>query len=160
MKSQKIVSAGFIVYKQVGRKIKFLLLYRGRDVWDMPRGRMRADEKSLQTAFREVYEETGLHRRHLKFDRKFHRLYEKFPYWQGENRVLKIVIFYLAEATRFQVKLSKEHEGYAWFTLKEAFRHLGRYRKRKEILKKAWEYIRNKQLSQNNLPLPQSDKLQ
>jgi len=138
---KKIISAGLIIYRRDKNSIKFLLLYRGRGVWDMPRGRMEAEERSVQTAFREVYEETGLKRADLQIDRDFRRVYEKFPYFRDQESIFKIVIFYLAKTEKTQVRLSHEHDGYGWFSLREAQRHLGRYQKRKKLLQRAWEHI-------------------
>lgn len=142
LKNRKIISAGLIIYRWFKEGPKFLLLYRGRGAWDMPRGRMEADERSWQTAFREVYEETGLRKNDLRVDQSFRRVYEKFPYSRGREAFFKIVIFYLAETDKAQIRLSREHEGYGWFSLGEAQRYLGRYAKRKELLRRAWEYIR------------------
>lgn len=142
-KWQRIISAGLIIYRKTNEGIKFLLLYRGRGVWDMSRGRMEADERSTQTAFREVYEETGLKKSDLRVDKSFQRVYEKFPYSRGGENLFKIVIFYLAETKKSHIKISEEHDGYGWFSLKEAQRHLGRYHKRKKLLQKAWEHVNN-----------------
>lgn len=140
---ERIVSAGFIVYRKTKEGPKFLLLYRGRGVWDMPRGRMEQGERSLGTAFREVQEETGLRRGDLQLQKDFKRVYEKFPYFSREGkRMFKIIIFYLAETKKTQIKLSFEHEGYGWFTLNEAKKHLTRYKVRQDLLKKAWDYIK------------------
>jgi len=141
-KWQKVISAGLIIYRMTDQGPKFLLLYRGRNIWDLPRGRMEAAERSLQTAFREVWEETGLRRSDLRIERNFRKAYEKFPYTSGRRRVFKIVIFYLAETANSQVRVSPEHEGYAWFNLNEARRHLTRFKVRQAIIKKAWDFIK------------------
>ncbi|MFH1759012.1 MAG: NUDIX domain-containing protein [Patescibacteria group bacterium] len=139
---KRIISAGLVVYRMTSEGPKFLLLYRGRGAWDMPRGRMETRERSLETAFREVEEETGLRRSDLDVKRNF-KMHEKFPYSRtGAGKIFKIVIFYLAETKKKQIELSREHEGYGWFSLYEANKYLGRYRVRKSILRKAWEHIR------------------
>lgn len=144
-KSRRIISAGLIVYRITEEGIKFLLLYRGRSTWDMPRGRMESGERSVRTAFREVYEETGLSSGDLAIDHSFRRVYEKFPYTRDNEKFFKIIIFYLAKTSQAQIRLSDEHEGYGWFTLKEAQKHLSKFRKRKDLLRKAWEHISVKQ---------------
>lgn len=142
-KGEKVVSAGFIVYRKTNDGPRFLLLYRGRGAWDMPRGRMMEGERSLGTAFREVKEETGLGRSDLRMKSDFRRVYEKFPYFSKEGkRGFKIVIFYLAETDKSKVVLSEEHEGYAWFTLNEARQHIKKYKARQELLKKAFDFIK------------------
>lgn len=139
----RIISAGFIVYRHTSEGPKFLLLYRGRGAWDMPRGRMESHEKSLQTAFREVAEETGLKRGDLILRSDFNRVTEKFPFSRkGHEKFFKIVIFYLAETKKSEIHLSDEHYGYAWFSLSEARKNLTRHKVRQQILKKAWDFIK------------------
>lgn len=140
---RRIISAGFIVFRHTEEGLKFLLLYRGRNAWDMPRGRMETQENSLETAFREVREETGLRASDLIIKRDFHRAYEKFPYSRDKERVFKIIIFYLAETPKREIKLSDEHEGYGWFTLAEARKQLSRFKVRQAILKRAADFIHN-----------------
>ncbi len=137
----KIISAGIIVFRRTQEGPRFLLLYRGRGIWDFARGRMEGGERSWQTAFREVQEETGLLRSRLKMLPNF-KVYEKFPYKRGKQNVFKIVIFYLAETRQMEIKVSFEHQGYGWFSYNEARRLLSRYRQRQEILHKAFDYIR------------------
>ncbi len=144
MITKKVVSAGFVVYRKTSKGIKFLLLYRGRGIWDMPRGRMEATERSLQTAFREVFEETGLKNNELRLQNNF-KVFEKFPYSMGKEQIFKIVIFYLAETDKVQITISDEHEGYGWFTLGEAKKHLAKFKTRASILKKAWDLVKSKE---------------
>lgn len=142
----KIISAGIIVFRWTKKGSVFLLLYRDKGVWDFPRGRMESGERSWQTAFREVEEETGLKSGELKVQDNF-KVFEKFPYGRkvanGKTQpIFKIVIFYLAETNQSQVVLSAEHAGYGWFSYNQAVRLLSRYKARVGILKKAIEYIK------------------
>ena len=58
---KKIKSCGFIVYKLDDEGQKYLLLHQTKSgTWSFPKGRMEAGEDELQTAMRELYEETGL----------------------------------------------------------------------------------------------------
>jgi 8-oxo-dGTP pyrophosphatase MutT (NUDIX family) len=136
----KVISAGIIIFRRVEGEIKFLFLYRSRGTWDFPRGRMEEGERSWQTAFREVREETGLRRSELVMHPNF-KVYEKFPYMSEGKRIFKVVIFYLAETAQSRVRISSEHEGYGWFSYSEAKKALSRYKARVEILKKAMEAI-------------------
>lgn len=136
----KVVSAGIIVFRWVEGEPKFLLLYRSQGTWDFPRGRMEDGERSWQTAFREVREETGLRRNELAIHPNF-KVHEKFPYTSNDKKIFKVVIFYLAETSQPRVRISAEHEGYGWFSFNEARRLLSRYKARVEILKKAGEAI-------------------
>jgi bis(5'-nucleosidyl)-tetraphosphatase len=136
----KVISAGIVIFRRVEGELKFLFLYRSRGVWDFPRGRMEEGERSWQTAFREVREETGLLRSELVMHPNF-KVFEKFPYMREGKRIFKVVIFYLAETSQSRVRISSEHEGYGWFSYSEARKALSRYKARVEILKKAMEAI-------------------
>lgn len=149
----KVVSAGIIIFRRIERELKFLLLYRSRGTWDFPRGRMEGGERSWQTAFREVREETGLRRNELTMHPNF-KVHEKFPYMSSGKKIFKIVIFYLAETNQPRVRLSLEHAGYGWFSASEARRMLHRYKARVEILKKAVDAIKRVEPSINELPPP------
>jgi 8-oxo-dGTP pyrophosphatase MutT (NUDIX family) len=62
-------------------------------VWALPKGLIDDGERGLETAIREVYEETGLHARG---DRKLGDV--RYVYtWEGE-RVFKVVSFFLLRA--------------------------------------------------------------
>ena len=143
----KVISAGIIVFRLADKEPLFLLLYRDKGVWDFPRGRMETGERSWQTAFREVEEETGLKAVDLKIQENF-KVYEKFPYSRQTGKtvqpIFKIVIFYLAETRQSKIVLSDEHAGYGWFTYNEAKKSLSRYKARTAILKRAYDYIRLK----------------
>ena len=64
-----------------------------QQVWALPKGLIDEGERGLETAVREVYEETGLHARG---DRKLGDV--RYVYtWEGE-RVFKVVSFFLLRA--------------------------------------------------------------
>lgn len=151
-KYTKVISAGIIVFRWTPQGPRFLLLYRDRGVWDFPRGRMEVGERSWQTAFREVEEETGLKAADLRLKSNF-KVFEKFPYQRRQTTgaatetesVFKIVIFYLAETNQAKVVLSKEHEGYGWFLVNQAQKMLARYKNRVKILRQAYAFIKHQQ---------------
>ncbi len=136
------ISAGIIVYRKTREGLKFLILYHGRNYWNFPKGKIESEiqEKSFPAALREVREETGLSRSDLRFNQYF-KTYEKFTFWRrlgNENiKVFKIVIFYLAETKKSVVRVSKEHEGYGWFTYKEAMKILSKYKDSQRVLTQA-----------------------
>jgi 8-oxo-dGTP pyrophosphatase MutT (NUDIX family) len=106
-------------------------------------------ETSFQAAVREIREETGLSRRELKFEKRF-KAYEKFTFWHrigNRNvKVFKIVIFYLAETRQNQIRISKEHNGYGWFTYKEALKILGKYKDSQRVLTQANEFLKRRKI--------------
>lgn len=139
----KQVSAGFVIFRRTKDGPKFLLLFdRSRD-WNFPRGKLGLEEKSFYGALRETQEETGLGRGDLRVKRGF-RAYERFTFLNRDrNKVHKTVIFYLAETNKKQVRLSREHDGFGWFTYDTAINLLAQYKERCQILKKAKEFISN-----------------
>ncbi len=139
------ISAGIIIYRKTPQGFKFLILYHGRNYWNFPKGKIQSEEKSWQAAVREVAEETGLKLSDLKFKKNF-KTYEKFVFWRRLNnkniKVFKIVIFYLAETKKPTIRVSSEHEGYAWFTYREAIKILSKYKDNQRILTQANNFLR------------------
>lgn len=132
---QKIISAGIIIYMHAKEGSKFLLLYHGNGYWNFPKGKLEAREKGLDAALREIKEETGLGGKDLIFRRPF-RITNKFSFIREKKKIFKIVILYLAESKRAEIKISNEHDGYGWFLYRDAARLL-RYGSLRDILKKA-----------------------
>lgn len=141
----KEVSAGIIIYRKDREGIKFLLLYHGKGYWNFPKGKLEIEERSFRAALREVSEETGLGPRDLRFKEWF-KVYDKYIYQREGQKVFKTVIYYLAETSRKEIRISSEHEGYGWFLYKEADRLL-RHKNLKANLKRAYDLIRRKSSS-------------
>lgn len=139
------ISAGIIIYKREkdrDEKIdtKYLLLYHGRGYWNFPKGKLEAGERGYDAALREVEEETGISARSLTVVRDF-KMTDKYIYQREGQKFFKIVIFFLAQAAKPEIKLSWEHEGFGWFLHKDAQKLLKHYNS-KLILKKAHDYLR------------------
>ncbi|MEK7195856.1 MAG: NUDIX domain-containing protein [Patescibacteria group bacterium] len=137
----KEISAGIIVYRRTKDGPKFLLLYHGGSYWNFPKGHIEGEEKSLEAALRETVEETGLKQEDLKIRNRF-KDYEKYHFYKGKNKIFKVVIFYLAESRKKEVRISEEHSGYGWFLYRDARRILKTYRDSESVLKKAHDFIR------------------
>jgi len=154
------ISAGIIIYRKTKEGLKFLLLYHGGGYWNFPKGKIEAEEKSLQAALREIREETGLTRNELKLLGPF-KAYEKFNFLRGrgvaKTRVFKTVIFYLAETKRTWVKLSYEHDGYAWFSFKEAIKILSKFKDSQRVLGQANDFLQGVK-NTNNMRIIQTNK--
>ena len=141
------ISAGIIIYKREKDRdgkieTKYLLLYHGRGYWNFPKGKLEKGELSYQAALREVREETGIPSTVLRLEKNF-KVTDKYLYqWEGQ-KIFKIVIFFLAQATKPEVKLSYEHEGHGWFLHNDAQKLL-KHRNSKVILKRAHDYLHRK----------------
>ncbi|MDE2001599.1 MAG: NUDIX domain-containing protein [Patescibacteria group bacterium] len=142
--AQREISAGIIIYKREKDRdgkveTKYLLLYHGRGYWNFPKGKLEKGELSYQAAFREVMEETGIPSRALTLEKHF-KMTDKYVYQREGQKYFKIVIFFLAQAHKPEVKVSFEHEGYAWLLHNDAQKLL-KHRNIKVILKQANAYL-------------------
>jgi 8-oxo-dGTP pyrophosphatase MutT (NUDIX family) len=62
-------------------------------VWALPKGQIDSGERGVETAVREVYEETGVH---AVVDRKLGDV--RYVYTWGGERIFKVVSFFLLRA--------------------------------------------------------------
>lgn len=148
-----IISAGAVIFRRDREGIKFLLLYHGKNYWNFPKGRPEEGEGAMAAFLREVEEETGLKRHDLRIlsgfqarDRYFFsglrrdESSERIPHQPTRSR-MKIVIYYLVETRKAEVMTSHEHDGYGWFSYKEAI-SIAKYENTKKIIKDADAFIR------------------
>ncbi len=139
---RKVISAGIIIFRRTKECPKFLLLYHGGNYWNFPKGKIEGFERSWEAAVREVHEETGIYLKDLHFKSGF-RTSERFIMHGGGEQAFKIVIFYLAETHNPHVKISDEHDGYGWFTIREALRIM-KYKDSQHVLRQAVEFLEGK----------------
>ena len=137
------ISAGLIIYRKTAEGIKFLLLYHGGNYWSFPKGKLEQSERGMDAAFREVKEETGLGKNDLILKDQF-RVTDKFFFFRDKKRIFKIVILYLAQSRKREVVVSTEHNGYGWFTYKEALKMV-KFQNSSNIIKKANDLLKIKQ---------------
>ena len=104
-------SAGIVLFRKEKSKKLFLLLHYPSGHWDFIKGKMEKGESTHQTAIRETEEETGI--TDITFLENFEEWIEYNFQYQGEI-VNKKVVFFLAETKTEDVKISHEHQNYAW----------------------------------------------
>jgi bis(5'-nucleosidyl)-tetraphosphatase len=111
-------SAGVVVVRRSAGGWRYLLL-RVYGYWDFPKGEMEPGENPLETARREVAEETGLRDLQFPWGQEF---YETEPYGQG-----KVARYYLARSGSGRVVLGvnpelghAEHHEYRWVSAEQA----------------------------------------
>ena len=136
------ISAGIIIYRKTSEGIKSLLLYHGGNYWNFPKGKLEQSERGMDAAFREVKEETDLGKNDLILKDQF-RITDKFFFFREKKRIFKIVIFYLAQSRKREVAVSMEHNGYGWFTYKEAMK-IVKFQNLRNIIKKANDILKPK----------------
>lgn len=139
-RGKKEIAAGVIVVRKTTEGPKFLLLYHRGQYWNFPKGHIEKEERSLDAAIRETCEETGLKKKDLRVLRGF-REYERFYFKKGRETIFKVVIMYLAETRKSRIRISYEHQGYAWFLYREARQILARYKENQKILEDAYRFI-------------------
>lgn len=130
-------SAGIIVYADMEDERKFLFLKNPRGWWDLPKGHIEKGENALKAALRETKEEANLV---LKPYRSF--VYSE-DYWfvNSGEKIKKNVKMFIAKADNIEdVRVSKEHSGYAWMSYEKAMKEL-RYKTQKQMISSANVYI-------------------
>ena len=138
--ARREVSAGIIVYRMTKQGVKFLLLYHGGGYWNFPKGHLEGEEKSLAAAIRETAEETGLRQNELKINNRF-KFYDQYSFYKGKTKINKVVELYLAETRNRHIRVSHEHDGFGWFSYKEAVKLLAKYKDSVDLLKKAYQAV-------------------
>ncbi|MBI4437271.1 MAG: NUDIX domain-containing protein [Candidatus Omnitrophica bacterium] len=110
-------SAGAVIFRKEAKKILYLLLHYEEGHWDFPKGHIEKGEKTEETIRREVREETGMTQ--LTFIPGFKETVRYF-FQVGRKRIIKFVVYTLAESSQKDVQLSFEHVDSLWLPFKEA----------------------------------------
>ena len=118
MTKKKILSAGVILVRMNGVRLKYLLL-RAFGYWDFPKGIVEPGESPVEAANREVEEETTLNDLNFRWGYDYR---ETGPYGRG-----KVARYYIAETSESRVSLPvnpdigrPEHDEYRWVSYEEA----------------------------------------
>jgi bis(5'-nucleosidyl)-tetraphosphatase len=138
-------SAGAVLFSldsAVG-KIEYLLLNYAAGHWDFPKGNIENGEDEIQTARREIQEETGIY--DVEFFKGFRNKIE-YHYRRNQREIQKEVIFFLARTSRREVTLSHEHNAYTWLAYEKALALLT-YNNAKNVLVEAKLFLEKKNSS-------------
>ena len=141
----KETSVGAFIYKITEGKILFLLIYSKRNSeWGFPKGHIEPDETELETAKREIKEETGI--TDIKFVEDFRCVdtYKiKGTLSSTKNRIIdKNVIYYLARTNEdFKGSFDDEVEQGKWLDYNQAIELL-KYDNQKKLLKSAYMFVK------------------
>ena len=107
--------------------------------WDFPKGHIEDGESEIQTALRELEEETGI--AHTNVIDGF-RDTINYIFSRGQEQIGKEVVFFLATTKESKVNLSHEHIDYSWLDFDSAFSRLT-YDNARQILRNAIEFYEN-----------------
>ncbi len=114
-------SCGALVYRRLeeGKRLQFLLIkHRSDGHWSFPKGHVELGETEVQTALREVREETGLRIQLLK---GFRHSVEYYP----KPNIRKQVIYFLGNTQDESITPQEEEVSEArWLDLEEAYRQV------------------------------------
>ena len=126
-------SCGFVVYRIEGEAPLYLILHYGEGHWDFAKGHIEIGESGIETAKRELFEETG-----IEEIAPVPGFVEKIGYFftHEGKKVHKEVFFFLGETNEKEVKLSDEHVEYEWLEYEKAIEKLT-YVNAKNVLQKA-----------------------
>ena len=102
--------------------------------WDFPKGHIEKGEDEIQTALRELKEETGIDK--VKIIDDFHNLIS-----YSKETILKEVVFFLGITNQEKVSISSEHQNFVWLEYESAYERLT-YDNAKKTLKKAFDFYK------------------
>jgi 8-oxo-dGTP pyrophosphatase MutT (NUDIX family) len=139
-------TVGIITFRKEGQGILYLLLHHGGSYWNFPKGRQEGLETEMQSALRELQEETGII--NIKIIEGFRDEYDydfDFEIEDGvKEKVYKNAIFFLGEVADDKVKISDEHIDFGWFDYETALKRMF-HQEGQNSLKKAHQFLLKKQ---------------
>lgn len=134
-----IKSCGFVVYKIIDDKLFFLIIKSRNGDIGFPKGHMEKNETEIQTAIRELKEETNLevdiidgYRNQLEYEMK------------GIKDTIKQSLYFLGKAKNDNIICQYEEVEFAKFVLFEEALEALTFNETKELLIKAKNFIENK----------------
>ena len=130
-------SCGAVVYKKEEEKIYFLIEEMKAGHYSIPKGHVENNETEIETALREIKEETNLE---VNLDSNFREVVSYSPY----EGCIKDVVFFVAKAKTFDMKEQLiEVTSLKWLEPVDAINILT-FDSDKEVLKKALKYLGGK----------------
>lgn len=129
-------SCGAIVFRYShGNKEVLLIQHAGGGHWSFPKGHMEPGETELETAQREIAEETGID---VVLDQTFREIVTYRP----AHNVVKDVVYFVARAVTFQVRPQLEEVAQAKWIQLDAAKQLLTYANDKLLLSHAEPYLK------------------
>ena len=134
-------SFGVIPFYHKGDRIYFLLIQHNSGHWSFPKGHPEAGETEMETARRELREETGIGEVVLRAEPVLEEQYTK-PAWVDAQQVAaKTVRYFLGEVLNPKVQLQQaEAQDYCWATYEEA-REIVTYDSSRRLLAQAAQIL-------------------
>jgi len=134
----KEFSFGVIPLKKTDTGISVLLtLHKGGKHWGFPKGHQDPGETDLETATRELKEETGLEIETLLLDVPYE---ETYTFYKFHEKVQKTVSYYPAFVTGTLKLQAEEIIDARWYPVEDATRHMT-FKEARIIFEKALKLI-------------------
>ncbi len=139
-------TVGIITFKYEGRGIRYLLLHHGGSYWNFPKGRQEGLETELDSALRELSEETGITKVNIieGFKDDYDYDFDTDIKSGVREKIYKKAVFFLGEVLDDKIKISDEHIDYGWFDYETALKRLF-YQEGQDSLKKAHQFLLKKE---------------
>lgn len=130
-------SCGAVVYKIEKDELLFLLVRQNDGIYSFPKGHVEANETEIETALREIKEETNLD---VDIDSNFKHV---ITYFIDRISVWKDAVYFVGTPKTFNLK-NQEGEIIEcnWYTYEEVLEKL-EFDNIKEVFYKAYDYIVN-----------------
>ena len=130
-------SCGAIVFNNKIKKFLIVKMFNGN--WGFPKGHIEECETEVETAIREVFEETGI-KINIVSDKKY-----EIKYVPNETTIKKVTFFIgITENEKVTVD-EQEIEAYKWCSYEEALKTIT-YRLQKEVLENSYKILKQKNL--------------
>jgi len=132
MKKEK--SCGAVVYKLENDQYKFLIIKQTKGHYSFPKGHVEDNETEIETAIREIKEETNID---VEIDSNFRVVHTYSP----KPNVMKDVVYFIAKAINFDTHAQfEEVTEIMWLDYDQALQIIS-YDNSKELLKQSYEYL-------------------
>ncbi|MBK5215367.1 MAG: NUDIX hydrolase [Candidatus Pacebacteria bacterium] len=152
-----------LILRKENTEDRFLILHQTKGHWSFPKGHKEKDESSIESAQRELEEETDI--KNVTFA-ELPTISEKYSFKEGGKHYDKIVEYFIAFTEEEKIKIQdSEIIDYKWATFKEAMDTFT-FPEVKQVLIMAKKYINLEGISRelavvntNNISKQEYDKL-
>ena len=133
-------SCGAVVYKTENDELKFLLVHQHNNHYSFPKGHVEENETEIETALREIKEETNLD---VEIDSNFRY---QISYLVESKNVMKDAIYFVAIPISNNLKSQEgEIDDCSWNSYEEVMKKL-EFNNIKEVFENAYKYIIKKHI--------------
>ena len=139
--SKKVISCGVIpVFIEKNQNLKFLLIQHKNGLhWGFPKGHQEKNENFLETALRELKEETQIYKINI-FDKFFIKEFYSFQD-KNSNKINKTVIYFLGITKDKRVNIQKQEiNSFIWANEKIANEKI-KFKETRKILNKTLTFL-------------------